>query len=114
MPVGNMSDLMTHHGGEFRLVIDGAQEASSHVDEATRESECVYRGVVYYVELPGEIWPFGVCGNPLADARYVVVDLGVIVDADRLGDLLGGLLTHLDLLGFRDERQLALSRDRIP
>ncbi len=41
--------------------------------------------------------------HPLPDIGYVGIDRRVVVEAERLGDFLGALLSHLDLLRLGDQ-----------
>jgi len=109
MAVGDVADLVPDDGGQFRLVCDGGHQAAGDEDEPARECERIDRGIVHHVKFPGELGPLRRFGHLLADGGDVALDRRIVVVADGLRDLLSALLAHLDLLAFRDERQLGLS-----
>src|SRR3954468_10469683 len=61
------------------------------------------------MKLPREVGTLGSRGHSFADLRHIGFDFGILVQADRLSDVLRGLLAHLDFLRFRDQRELALA-----
>ncbi len=107
--VGHVPDLVPDHGGQLRLVCDRCHEPAGHENEPPGQGERVDRGVVHDVELPGELWPLGSRGHLHADARHIGLDRRVVVVPDALGDALGVLPAHLDLLGLGHQGKLALA-----
>src|SRR6476620_9399386 len=65
------------------------------------------------MKLPRQVGTLGSRGHPFTDSRHIGFELGILVEADRLSDVLRGLLTHLDFLRFRDQRELALAGNGI-
>src|SRR3954447_3152484 len=65
------------------------------------------------MKLPRQVGPLGSRCHPFTNFRHIGFDFGILVEADGLSDLLGGLLAHLDFLRFRDERELALAGDGV-
>src|SRR6188768_2409829 len=65
------------------------------------------------MELPRQVGTLGSRGHPLTNFCHIGFEFGILVETDRLSDVLRGLLTHLDFLRFRDQRELALAGNGI-
>src|SRR6185503_13749803 len=61
------------------------------------------------MELPRQVGTLGSRGHPLTNICHIGFEFGILVEADRSRDVLGGLLAHLDFLRFRDQGELALA-----
>src|SRR6188472_3600945 len=61
------------------------------------------------MKLPGQVGALGRRGHPFTNFSHIGFEFGILVETDRLSDVLRGLLSHLDFLRFRDQRELALA-----
>src|SRR5215213_8872438 len=105
---------MSYDGGKLGLIVDRGQQTAGDVDESPRQREGVHRSIIHDVKFPGKIGTFRCHGHALAEGGHVRIELGILVQTDALGHILGSLLSHLNFLRFRDQRELALARDRVP
>ena len=109
MAGSDVAALVPHHARQLGFRHQGAEDAARHVDGAAGERECVDRGVLDHVELPGQVRTVGLLRQRLAEACHVRFELRVLVQPDALLDLLGSLLAQPDLLRFGDQVQLQVA-----
>jgi hypothetical protein len=113
MAVGNVGDLVSDDAREFRFVIDGAHETTGHIDKPAWNREGVDCRIIHHVELPRQVGAFRLGRHTLAQIGHIGIHCCIFVEPDRLLHLFRALLTHLNLLGFRDQRQLTLTGDGV-
>jgi hypothetical protein len=57
MPRGDVTDFVSEHAGELRLVVKEGKNAARQVDVAPGQRERIHRGCVDDGEVPGKIRP---------------------------------------------------------
>src|SRR5512133_2956248 len=87
--------------------------ASCSAERPAGERERVHRRVVEDGEAPGQVGALRGGGHLLPDGRDVLLHLRVGILPDALLYLRRAFLADRDLLVLRDERELALARDRV-
>ncbi len=90
-----------------------AEDAPGHEDEPPGQGEGVDDRVVDNLEGPREAGFLRSCGQCLADIVHILLQPGVIVEANGAFDLLRALPPHVDLRPFADEDELTLAGGRV-
>ena len=109
VPCGYVSDLVAHHRRQLRLRGEVHHDPARDVDEPARQGERVHDRIVYDLEAPRQSRPLGTRRQAIAELADVCLYRGIVIQAERDGDLLVGFSAHLNLSAFTDENELALA-----
>ncbi len=113
MPRVDVSDFVTEHACQLRLVAEKWQDPARDVDETARQREGIDRRLVDDREGPGQVRPVGGPNELTPDSGHVALEGRVVVDAHLLPHLGVVLPPHLNLFLFGHENQLAAPGGRI-
>ena len=85
----HVGDFVRKHGGQFAFVAQPVVKALGDQDGAAGQGEGVDVGAVHHAEAPGQVGPFGLQGQPQADAVHVLLH-GVVAHQRTGGQQAGG------------------------
>ncbi len=109
----DVADLVAEHRGQLGLGVEVGEDAAGDEDRPAGQGEGVDHRVVHHREGPRQVGLLRCRGQAVADARHILLQLGVVVPS-QLGDGVGGLLlAERDLLLLADQRKLALAGCRV-
>jgi hypothetical protein len=104
-----MGNLMPEHRGELRLRAHVGEDAPGEEDGAPWEGKGVDGGIVHDLEAPGQVRPLRLLGQAHAHLGDVLLERGVVDEANALDDLLLRALPELNLVLLGDEHELTLA-----
>ncbi len=98
----HVRDFVAEHAGKLRFVLDQAEQAAGHMNDAAGRRERVHTVGVEDDELPVQVRTRAALRQHLADERHILRDVLVLIDAEVLAQFRAHVFAELSFVRVGD------------